>query len=107
MPSEIRRLLFSNDEVLQALMDINTRSGNKYFPEGQIGELEITEDPTPVVKTVIEVTHNRSEEATIATATLGAALIGFCMRQSIPLPARANKSLKVVKGRLAMDIKIG
>lgn len=105
MPREVRRLLFTNDELLTALIDINTRSGNKYFPEGKFGDLEFIEEPTPSINTTIEVSQNRTEEVTIVTATIGAALIGYCIRNKIPLPAKANKSLKVVKGRIAMDVK--
>ncbi len=106
MPIEIRRLLFSEDELLQALLDMNTRSGHKHFPEGTISDLKIGEAPSPTVTFVAEQNRNYKEEVTIATNTLGAALIGYCMRQHIPLPTHADKSLSVVKGRVVMDIKM-
>ena len=106
MPNELRRLLFNQNEVLQAIMDMNTRSNNRYFPDGHISNVKIVEDPSPHVDLVVEVSHNKEDEGTIDTPTLGASLIGFCIRKKIPLPAKANKSLKVVKGQLVIDIKI-
>jgi len=106
MPNEMRRLLFDDNEVLQAIMDMNTRSNNRFFPEGHISNVTIVEAPSPHVDIIVEVSHNKEDEGTIDTPTLGASLIGYCIRQKIPLPAKANKSLKVVKGQLVIDIKI-
>lgn len=104
MPKEMRRLIFSNDEILQALMDFNTRAGNKHFPGGVIGDLEILGEPNPHIKTTVEVASGRKDDITIETPTLGAAIISYCMRNGIPLPNNADKSLKVINANLILEI---
>jgi len=104
MPNEMRRLIFNNNEVLQALMDFNTRSGNKHFPSGIIGELEILGEPHTHINTTVEIASGRKEDVVIETPTIGAAIIGYCMRHAIPLPNNADKSLKVMNAKIVMDI---
>ncbi|MGF1610275.1 MAG: hypothetical protein ACFCUQ_12820 [Kiloniellales bacterium] len=106
MPVEMRTLIFSRDEVAEALTE-HAEQGGGSLPRGRVIYCQVGCGPdfSMVVKL------GASERTEIQTVTLdaeavGAALIDFCLRRAIPLPRNASRSLQVLGEALALSLAI-
>jgi len=105
MPNEVRRLIFSDDELAQALLSANSPARTKIIAHGYLGALKVHAEPAPSVEILVETPNGERIEVVIDETTLGAAVIRFCIDHGVPLPVKSDKSLRVVQGQLALDIK--
>jgi len=103
MPTEIRILGFTKNEVFEALRDFCSNTGRR-LPAGGADGLELTQD------TEIRITLNSpgSESAMNFTENeVGAALVMFCIRKRIPIARRATKSLELADQTLSLHLRMG
>ncbi len=114
MPTEFRRLVFRDDELLAALGHELRQTGGK-FPSGRIVRHEVMRGPELTVRLEIEVEGagepcrvdgGTSISVTLEPAFIAAALIRFCIREGIPMARRAEKSLQVVGDNLALNLSL-
>jgi len=105
MPNEVRRVIFSDEELAQALLASNSPARTKIIAHGYLGALKIHAEPAPSVEIQVETPNGDRIEVVIDETTLGAAVIRFCIDHGVPLPVKSDKSLRVVQGQLALDIK--
>ncbi len=94
MPEEIRKILFSEEEVQAAVVDYCLRSKIR-LPNKNIDELEVRADPEAMV--VLKYVDIGSEEATeveLSRDQVAAALIRYCSNIKVPLPHSAQKVLQ-------------
>ena len=106
MPTEIRNIIFTTNEVLFAVKDFRQRKKDP-LPTGSIlacsiydrpqahAEIEMACDPDGQKLTIM-----------LENEELAAALILFCINRKIPLPASAAKVLQVFDGKLSMVVTI-
>lgn len=106
MPSELRKIVFANDEVLAAIQLLFQRS-RQSFPQGRVWDITISEENGCQVDFDIIDAHNIRERVTVAGAKLAAALILFCMNRKVPIPAAAQKTLAVMNHHLALCVTLG
>ena len=108
MPTEIRRLFFSNEEIIQAVSNYQQR-GSDSLPSGRILELALVPGAALSATVIVQTPGDiQPKEASITTAALAAALIRWCMHQAIPLPRDARKTLSLESdGRLCLTLTIG
>lgn len=107
MPHELRRLYFSDDEVLQALIAFNAQAKRKFLPPGSLVGMILPETPHAGVELRIEAIDGTIKTHHLGDALVGAAIIRFCMNLGVPLPQQAIKSLRVRNGRIALDVTLG
>ena len=107
LPDEIRYLLFSPDELIQAVTQLCLRRGR--WPSGsQLKSTELVGEPDVSFRVVLSRDPTgTTSELTFGAAELGAALVLYCMNRRIPLPARVEKSLQVVGRSLALAVSKG
>jgi hypothetical protein len=99
MPHELRLLRFDNAEVAQALAAINP--GNRSnIPTGNI--ISITETTADSSDVTIQTDNVTAGLVRVSRAQLAAALIVFCQRNRIPLPAAADKTVLIADGRVTL-----
>jgi len=94
VPEEIRKILFSEEEVQAAVVDYCLRSKIR-LPNKNIDELEVRADPEAMV--VLKYVDIGSEEATeveLSRDQVAAALIRYCSNIKVPLPHSAQKVLQ-------------
>src|SRR3954467_8090639 len=92
MPSELRRIVFSNDELRQAL-DAYYLGIGKSLPVGYVRSARFAADPAQIVITIYDRREDQTHEAALNAAQVAAALIKFCFAHRIPIPKHAQKSL--------------
>jgi hypothetical protein len=109
MPTEVRHIIFSNDEIIRAVVDYHRRNGSS-LPAGSVIKMEVMANPEIRCALHIAVdgessgAANGRQVAWVDTATLAAALILFCINQRIPLPSKALKQLEMLNGRITLVV---
>ncbi|HYC05333.1 MAG TPA: hypothetical protein VED40_18715 [Azospirillaceae bacterium] len=104
MPTEIRHIIFANDEIIRAVVEYHKRTANP-LPAGSVvrSAPEKYEDQIRLVLQ-IDIDSGMRQTLIIEEATFAAALIFFCMQNKIPLPATAAKSLQFVGEQVALRV---
>jgi hypothetical protein len=107
MPTELRHIVFTPNEVLRSITQYRHRR-REPLPSGTITNLKIEEKPD--VHVVLFITGDGSktaDEHVFQGAELAAALVMFCIERKIPLPAaRAKKTLRVFDKQLGLEVAI-
>ena len=104
MPTEIRRLVFSNDELVEALRAYS-ESSNEKIPEGKVRTCTVVDDRKTAV--TLEIENRFTQEVyqvNLRHEFVGAALLGFCFDSGIPVPRDSEKSLQVSGDNIALTI---
>jgi hypothetical protein len=107
MPTEMRRIVFSNEELLNAINFINSRD----IPKLQDGIILSSSVDAETRENIIIVfsSFNRDEtrNVSIAIPTLGAALINYCIKNNIPMSKKAGKSIKIIGDNVSLELTFG
>lgn len=106
MPSEIRHLVFSEEEALAALRDYCRKSG-KPLSEDALLHLKIVNQTPPFA--MLATDASKGQPAThqrVSTEDLLSALILYCHGNRVPLPVRGTKTLAVLNERLAVVVSL-
>lgn len=106
MPSELRRLIFNNEEMLAAVTEYRA-AGLGPLPAGEI--LSCRAYGEPRLRFRLEMRSPEREDPVIleiAPEIIGAALLRFCIARGIPVPKRAEKALQVHGDNIALSLSI-
>jgi hypothetical protein len=110
MPSEIRKLIFSSEEVCEVIVGYCLRKG-RTLPNSRIDSILVQPDSNDFLIAKFEpedLKHKGREEAVSFTKEqVAAALIMYCRARKIPLPRSAEKSLEGEGGGVSLKISIG
>ena len=102
MPSETRKITFTRDELIDAIVEFN-KAGNKKFNAETIDSLEISDGPHVSVDiTFTPPDGNLKEKLALNVEFLGKALIYFCMNHHIPVPRESTRALAVIDNKLVL-----
>ena len=108
MPTEYRRLKFTGAELRDALQ---AQSGTKKsrLPAGDIVALLAARrnNRFEIDLEIIELSSRKTRKAGIPENVVKSAMIEFCIREGIPLPRGAEKTLRIVDDRICLDVDIG
>ena len=104
MPTELRRIVFSDDELREAIVIYNRKSRDK-LPPGDILCCDISEDKEiSVTLRVMDPVEAEAKTINLGTSYLGACLVYYCIHNKIPMPKSANKLLQVIGSNLALNV---
>ncbi len=106
MPSEFRRVMFTNNELIEAIHEYNEISQDK-LPPGVI--LTCTPVSEAEVAVRLEMVDQRSDETHVVELSpevLGAALLRYCMMHRIPMPKSATKSIQMHGDEISLNVEI-
>ena len=102
MPTEQRRIIFADDEIVTAAVTHCRLSGIS-LPDADVEDLDIALDTDCSVRLTFDVeSPDLADEVLLDPDTVMCALIGYCRLCSIPLPRVAAKRLEPIDGALAM-----
>ena len=107
MTSETRRIIFTAEELIQAISR-HRRDEKQPLPESRIrgAKVESGEGPVPRVTFVLDPGLDGTTEINFRQTEIAVALIKFCRLKKIPLPKRAEKSLGVERGQIALVLQL-
>lgn len=107
MPTEMRRIVFSNEELLNAINFFNSSAVPK-LPEGKIISASIDPDEKPnIILRFISYNRDEEREIVISTANLGAILIAYCIKSKIPMSKKAKKAIKIIGDNVSLELVFG
>lgn len=102
MPTEVRRLVFSNAEFYAALDQYLSRTGTN-LPSGSITTIR-----ADTVHDTLQLDVCRSDKSvdrvTLQARQVGGALISYCITNKIPLPRGFAKSLIITGDNIALEM---
>jgi hypothetical protein len=106
MPTELRQLIFSRDELAEAIANYNGAATNG-VPAGRIMFCKVTQN-SGIFVTVKIVPEGETEVHTVHLDknTVGAALMKYCLDKNIPMPKKASKTLQAIGDNIAMSLCI-
>lgn len=95
---ELRCILFTDLEVLTAILD-RRRKLSEALPDGQVTGLRL--EMNQGTRCILQIDGGK-HSLTIAETELQAALLAYCMAKNVPLPAEADKSVYLIRGRATL-----
>lgn len=107
MPSEVRIIVFTSEEVLDAVEQFSETLDTPLF-RGKPSDLHVRKSPQ--VRAILEVERAGGEEietVDLNSSHLAAALITFCRKRRIPLPRNAKKELDIIEDQLVLRLEVG
>ena len=106
MPNEMRKIVFTADELQAALVNYALRT-NKKLPNATINNI-LVEEKEGVTATIVYM-RDGTEEAKSVEFTpndVAASIILYCNTRQIPLPREAKKVVVPIEDSVGMIIKI-
>lgn len=107
MPSEVRIIVFTAEDVLDAIEGFDATAEKRLF-RGKAIDCHVRKHPK--VHAILEVERAGGEEidtVDLNASQLAAALISFCRERRIPLPRNARKELDVIDDQLVLRLEVG
>ena len=106
MPTELRRLIFSRDELAAAIAHYNKESPNG-MPSGHVMYCKISQNEDLQI-TVKILPDGESDVQTVelTTDTVASALMQYCLANKIPMPRKSHKTLQAIAGNIEMNLLI-
>ena len=106
MPTELRKIIFSEEEIIKAVLSQNSRSPKK-LPPGDIVKVATAGGGANMKISIFDPTAEQTKTVTLGASYLAAAMLGFCIENKIPVPRIADKSVEVLGDSFALKISIG
>ena len=106
MATELRRIVFANHEVIEAIMGYNELAKKK-LPAASIVSCRL--EGSEGAKVTLEMRDSVNEKhyrVALKTSFIGAALMKWCLEQEIPMARSAEKTLEVVGDNLSIAMTI-
>ncbi len=106
MPEELRKILFSKEEVQAAVVDYCLRAKIR-LPAENIEGLEVQADPEAmVVLKYADPGPGETSTVELSRDQVAAALIRYCSNIKVPLPRSAQKVLQPGNGGVSLLINV-
>jgi len=104
MPTEIRHILFTDDDATTALRAYCQSFGRR-FPDNPIFSLTGGKQPFVTISSPAD-GDDEEKNLTFASEDLLSSLLLFCRKKKIPLPAHGEKIITTLHRRLTLVIKV-
>lgn len=106
MIKEQRNLIFTNDDIRDAVIQFNREKKN-FLPAGELAAIELGQGERPSLVIRVQVTDRIFENTIELTSEqLAGVLIHFCIRHQIPIPKKARKEIRRLDDGVILRIVI-
>ena len=108
MPVERREIIFSTNEVCQAVNSYH-RMKPDLLPHGIVQDVKVIEGDEIKLRVTVEMTYGDSRQAInidVTAVDTVELLVRGCLENNIPIPRRAIKLLRLIEGNLALVIQV-
>ena len=103
MPSEYRKLIFTDDEVMDALEVHDDAASGRL--EGQ-NIVKLAHDPDVDGALIATLDDEDASAVELPDFYVTAALMRFLIEEGIPMPRRATKSVSIEKTRVVLNVVV-
>jgi len=105
-PSEMRRIVFTQDEVLVALSRYAVQPPDRHESSRFVACRILRRPKLRVLAELALHEGGPLEEIEVDTNGVAAALLRYCAASGVPIPMKADKELEVVGENLALNLRI-
>ncbi len=106
MPSEFGRVMFTNNEVIEAIHDYNNVSRNKLPPGIILTCMPVSQAEVAVRLEMVGQLSDETHVVELSPEVLGAALLSYCLIHRIPMPKSATKSIQIHGNEISLNVEI-
>ena len=107
MPSEIRQIIFRNDELTEAIDSYRVFAAEE-LPAGDVVSCTLDSHYSVTVKLgFAEKGDPETSEVELPPSSVAAALLAFCIGKGIPIPRYSDKSIQIIGDNIALVIRMG
>ena len=104
MPAETRRVIFTKNELIEAIYDYNQIAEKKLPPGMVVSCVPVSEARVAVRLELFDQKSGATEVVEFSPEVTAAALLRYCIRNRIPIPKNATKSIQVLGEEIALII---
>lgn len=106
MIKEQRNLIFTNEDIRDAVIQFNREKKN-FLPAGELASIELGAGERPSLVIRVQVTDRIFQNTIELTSEqLAGVLIHFCIRNRIPIPKKARKEIRRLDDGVILRIVI-
>jgi hypothetical protein len=106
VPSEFRQIVFSGNELIEALYEYNQVAQTKLPPGMVVSCTPVAEDKVAVRLQLLDQASGETQVVSLAPEPVAAALLRYCFNHHIPIPRNAAKSIQVHGGQISLDVHL-
>ncbi len=106
MPAETRRVIFTKNELIDAIYDYNQVAKKKLPPGMIVSCVPVSEARVAVRLEMFDQNSDATEVVEFSPEVTAAALLRYCIRNRIPIPKNASKSIQVCGEDIALAIRM-
>ncbi len=107
MPTELRTIVFSNAELVEAVDTFPQRK--KQLPDGPVHSARVYQKLTSGVRVVVDIQTGRDGQMrrfALDTPFVARVLLDYCNRQNIPLARTGEKFIEMIGDNIAVGQKM-
>jgi len=106
MATEFRRIVLTNDELMDAIALYN-RAAKQKLPAGQFVSCTVKDGQDLMVSLEIcDISTDKRYNIDLKAAYIGASIIKWCQNEKIPIPRSADKSVEAVGDNVALHLTV-
>ena len=106
MPSELRTLVFSNEELREAVLHYH-KTAVQILPSQRIASCEVKNGHEVTLHLLVyDEAQSKNVSIVLETCMVAAVLLKYCFKTRIPIPRTCEKSLQVIGDNIALKITI-
>lgn len=106
MATEFRRIVLTNDELMDAIALYN-RAAKQKLPAGQFVSCTVKDGEDLMVSLEIcDISTDKRYNIDLKAAYIGASIIKWCQGEKIPIPRDSDKSVEAVGDNIALHLTI-
>ena len=106
MPSEFRRVMFTNNELIEAIHDYSEVAEDKLPPGIILTCTPVSEAEVVVRLELVDQRNGETHVVELSPEVLGAALLRYCKKHHIPMPKSATKSIQMHGDEISLNVEI-
>ena len=106
VPTEMRRILFTNDEVMNAINFFKSPLLPR-LTEGVITKIVLDPEDKNVILINFK-SFNKEDEKIFKfpLANMAAILINYCIHLKIPMARKASKEIRIIDGKIVLELTL-
>ena len=106
MITEFRKIIFSKNEMIKAVLEYNKHSASK-LPVGDIVSVHTESEPEPQLRLEIyDASKEKTETVCLKAGYLAAAMFRHCIQCKIPVSRQGTKEIEVAGESIALNLTL-
>ena len=106
MVTEYRKIAFSNEDLIVALIDFDRKRAKQFAPGRKMTCSIKDEEPVGAILSIADPAGGAPNVFEFDSNHLAAVLLCFCIDRKVPIPKQAKKVLRAMGDGLSLNFKL-